>query len=267
MRCWQQSRSLIVDEYDNPKIVHVRLSLFSNPIYDPPIHYLPLTRLNVRRWGDASSTAAFCKAYKAWRSAESLLLETSSPDEKSKRKSPTKSRAVPNRYDIGNERTQPIGTPGDQEDGARIAQPVAVEADDASPTKIQSTLVVDRNTSPSLRAFDFVFAGDVLYKRPLLSPFLATVDDMLAPGGRLLLCHVPRAGVTYDIVEEAFGRAGFAFQVLSGGKGKKKLNGGRGNVGGMDLCMEDARRARLYSVTRKYEGPHGHATTDCVRII
>lgn len=94
-----------------------------------------------------------------------------------------------------------------------------------------------------LQGFDFVLAGDVLYKDSLSAPFLGTVQKMLARGGRLFLCHVPRAGVTYDIVEQAFLDAGFGFQVLSG-----KEDGHV--VGGVELCEDDARRARLYSVSR-----------------
>lgn len=138
------------------------------------------------------------------------------------------------------------------------------------------------STPPSsqspLKSFDFVLAGDVLYKRCLLDPFLGTVRDMLAPGGRMLLCHVPRAGVTYDIVEQAFVEAGFAFEILNGDKEESNAEscgeegqdqdpegGAPGSdltaeaaqqgsrcdttaVGGVELCVDDARRARLYEV-------------------
>lgn len=129
------------------------------------------------------------------------------------------------------------------------------------------------NSRSPLKSFDFVLAGDVLYKQCLLDPFLGTVRDMLAPGGRMLLCHVPRAGVTYDIVERALVEAGFAFEILNGGQKKRNdegcgeedqdPKGGTGSdslaeaslgscdttaVGGVDLCVDDARRARLYEV-------------------
>eukprot|EP00752_Nemacystus_decipiens_P003422 g3166.t1 len=74
------------------------------------------------------------------------------------------------------------------------------------------------NSQSAVQSFDFILAGDVLYKQSLLDPFLGTVRDMLAPGGRMLLCHVPRAGVTYDIVERAFVESGFAFKILNGDK-------------------------------------------------
>lgn len=128
------------------------------------------------------------------------------------------------------------------------------------------------NGRSPLKSFDYVLAGDVLYKRCLLGPFLGTVRDMLAPGGRMLLCHVPRAGVTYDIVERAFVEAGFAFEILNVDKkdsndescSEEVPEGGTGSdlaaevahgsrcatttVGGVDLCVDDARRARLYEV-------------------
>lgn len=158
-----------------------------------------------------------------------------------------------------------------------------------TPTDVARSVVPEEESSgspqqpdsrPPLRSFDFVLAGDVLYKRCLLDPFLGTVRGMLAPGGRMLLCHVPRAGVTYEIVEQAFVGAGFAFEILNGDN-KKESRGGEGEeeedhqdqecgngpgltivddaaqwgsrcdttaVGGVELCVDDARRARLYEV-------------------
>lgn len=116
------------------------------------------------------------------------------------------------------------------------------------------------HTGAQLESFDFILAGDVLYKHVLLAPFLATVREMLAPGGRMLLCHVPRAGVTYEIVEKAFGEGGFGFEVLNGGMkaaggGPDAGDGGDDGdiareVGGVELCEDDARRARLYELRR-----------------
>ena len=48
-----------------------------------------------------------------------------------------------------------------------------------------------------------VLAGDVLYKRALVEPFLDALEAALAPGGRALLCHLPRAGVSHEVVEAA----------------------------------------------------------------
>ena len=50
---------------------------------------------------------------------------------------------------------------------------------------------------------DLVLAGDVLYKRALVEPFLDALEAALAPGGRALLCHLPRAGVSHEVVEAA----------------------------------------------------------------
>eukprot|EP01039_Chlorochromonas_danica_P004753 gene4753-5210_t len=51
----------------------------------------------------------------------------------------------------------------------------------------------------------FLIAGDVLYKHALLEPFFQTVLMILThfPQGRLILCHVPRAGVEQSQVVEA----------------------------------------------------------------
>lgn len=101
------------------------------------------------------------------------------------------------------------------------------------------------------RSFDFILAGDVLYKQILLEPFLTTVDGMLASGGQLFLCHIPRAGVTYDEVEQAITKAGFRFRVLDSGEGGGLAVGETTTeVGGIELCVDDARRARLYAVSR-----------------
>jgi hypothetical protein len=42
-----------------------------------------------------------------------------------------------------------------------------------------------------------VVAGDVLYKKELLQPFMSTVQRLLSayPGSEMLLCHIPRAGI------------------------------------------------------------------------
>lgn len=124
-----------------------------------------------------------------------------------------------------------------------------------------SALGSQRRGAP-LEFFDFILAGDVLYKHCLLAPFLGTVREMLAPGGRMLLCHVPRAGVTYEIVQEAFGEAGFGFEVLDGGGKAVGVGSGTGDVGdgddaattsvggGVEMCEDDARRARLYELRR-----------------
>jgi hypothetical protein len=47
-----------------------------------------------------------------------------------------------------------------------------------------------------------VVAGDVLYKGPLLEPFMATVHLLLTSFARseMLLCHIPRAGIEQSAI-------------------------------------------------------------------
>lgn len=78
-----------------------------------------------------------------------------------------------------------------------------------------------------------VVAGDVLYKQPLVEPFFETVRLLLSSTSsrtssstsssdlvpifsrRMLLCHVPRAGVTHEIVMGGAEEAGLvAVEVL-----------------------------------------------------
>ena len=48
-----------------------------------------------------------------------------------------------------------------------------------------------------------LISTQVLYKRTLVEPFLDALEAALAPGGRALLCHLPRAGVSHEVVEAA----------------------------------------------------------------
>ena len=49
-----------------------------------------------------------------------------------------------------------------------------------------------------------VIAGDVLYKKSLITPFMSTSKLLLScPGSKMLLCHVPRAGVSQEDVQHA----------------------------------------------------------------
>ncbi|CAN0121204.1 unnamed protein product [Discosporangium mesarthrocarpum] len=94
---------------------------------------------------------------------------------------------------------------------------------------------------------DLIIAGDVLYKPELLAPLMETARTGSVRGGgmRMLLCHVPRAGVTYGMVEEALTSAGFSFEVVGSGAGGC-VEGGF--VGGVEVCVDYASRARLYSI-------------------
>jgi len=53
-----------------------------------------------------------------------------------------------------------------------------------------------------------IVAGDVLYKKALLEPFMRTVGDLLKQSSdpaaaQMLLCHVPRAGVDQSDVQQS----------------------------------------------------------------
>ncbi|CAM9308158.1 unnamed protein product [Laminaria digitata] len=215
--------------------------------------------VTVLRWGDAVSTAAFRGDISAWetlRSQEQTRHGLGRDDlEESTRPVEDRAAILLQADDGGicfaNSPTE-LGhkTPGHREEEE--------EEEEAPPAG--SVLASPQRASP-LKFFDFILAGDVLYKHCLLEPFLGTVREMLAPGGLMLLCHVPRAGVTYEIVQEAFGEAGFGFKVLDGGRkavggwpgaGEDGGNGGGAAtaVGGVEMCEDDARRARLYELRR-----------------
>ncbi|CAM9307387.1 unnamed protein product [Chrysoparadoxa australica] len=93
---------------------------------------------------------------------------------------------------------------------------------------------------PQLELFDLVLAGDVLYKSELLEPLLSTVKQALAPGGLFVLCHIPRAGVTHDMVREALKSSGFGYERVQVDPSEVEAN---------NLCKDDAMRASLYLVT------------------
>jgi len=67
-----------------------------------------------------------------------------------------------------------------------------------------------------IESFDLIVAGDVLYKKELLDMFFPTARSLLTPHtGRMYLCHLPRAGVTHSLVQEAAGVHGFSFSIQS----------------------------------------------------
>lgn len=115
-----------------------------------------------------------------------------------------------------------------------------------------------RGASPSARCneesaclFQVLLAGDVLYKLSVVAPFLQTVEERMAPDGYLLLCHLPRAGVSHEVVQEALDQASFTFRVLDLKGALAQEADGMYQIGGVELCPNDARRARLYVVRRK----------------
>ncbi|CAM9184820.1 unnamed protein product [Choristocarpus tenellus] len=141
------------------------------------------------------------------------------------------------------------------------------EGRDSSPGGEHNESRVEQHQGPLPPPFDLVIAGDVLYKPSLLHPLLETAKGLLMAGVgeggrdkdnrdcrgerrvRMIICHVPRAGVTHKMVEEVLTSTGFEFKVVGGkgGEREEECDGGV-NVGGVDLCVEDALRARLYSI-------------------
>lgn len=212
----------------------------------------------VYRWGDAASTAAFRDEISVWetlRSQEEQRRHRLGRDGGEESTTPAEDRAAAPLFQAneGGVGLESSPTEFGQEGRDHRQQE---EEEEALPG---SELASPKRGAP-LEFFDFILAGDVLYKHCLLAPFLGTVREMLVPGGRMLLCHVPRAGVTHKIVQEAFGEAGFRFEVLDGGG--KAVGGGPGTgddgdgggaataVRGVEMCEDDARRARLYELSR-----------------
>ena len=90
---------------------------------------------------------------------------------------------------------------------------------------------------------DLVLAGDVLYKRALVEPFLDALEAALAPGGRALLCHLPRAGVSHEVVEAAL-RA----REAAGGPALAAVRAPVAAEFGDDCTADDAAAARVYEL-------------------
>mmetsp|Transcript_11900 Transcript_11900/g.32745 ORF Transcript_11900/g.32745 Transcript_11900/m.32745 type:complete len:233 (-) Transcript_11900:13-711(-) len=88
--------------------------------------------------------------------------------------------------------------------------------------------------------FEYIVAGDVLYKETLLPIFFESVDRFLRPDGVLYLCHIPRAGVDQERVQ-AYVKdvAGLHLEEIPSSHLEAK-----------DVAEEDRKRARIYKITR-----------------
>ena len=207
----------------------------------------------VNRWGDAVSTAAFRGDISSWDTLRWREGRGKAALDNGEKSTPPVADRAALLLQADDGEVRPARSPTEL---GQKAPDHREEEEEAPPA---GALASSQRGTP-LECFDFILAGDVLYKHCLLAPFLGTVREMLAPGGRMLLCHVPRAGVTYEIVQEAFGEAGFGFDVLDGGRkavggGSGAGDGGNGGgtataVGGVEMCEDDARRARLYELRR-----------------
>ena len=100
---------------------------------------------------------------------------------------------------------------------------------------------------PAPLNFDTILAGDVMYKPELPSLFFSSVSRLLSPSGTLYLCHIPRNGVTHELVVETCEGQGlsivrddsFAFEAE---ENPTQLP--------PQAKMDDAVRAAVYKVTR-----------------
>lgn len=238
--------------------------------------WFPSVRLlRLDSWGDEQSRNTFCVGFSEWKTRR--VAGNGSSEINGKVMAPAAEGKVMAVAAVAGGAALPAGSTSRNEilgDNQTPADDVVCEmAKQKETAEAPPPSLPSAPSSPS-ESFDFILAGDVLYKHCLLKPFLATIRDMLAPSGRLLLCHVPRAGVTHDVVERAFVEAGFAFDILTweskeNRKGDEKScdekkRSGLGvdattssiqepggdcdatSVGGVELCVDYARRARLY---------------------
>ncbi|CAN0045515.1 unnamed protein product [Ectocarpus fasciculatus] len=269
------AQTLILTDGDDKCVAMAQKNIQENEV---PFDQALVTAL---RWGEEESTTKFCKDFSEWDSRR--VIGTGSDGKNgvasevgaaiSVAAGAQDKASLPGDTMIPTHRNPPTRSSGD---GHLKEDPTGTScgAQDRNVGPPPPPPPGSRLSSTPLKSFDFILAGDVLYKHSLLEPFLKTVRDMLAEGGRMLLCHVPRAGVTYDIVERAFAQAGFAFEILNGDSKEEGSKGhssggedggkdvGRADarkaeagvlcdtpaVGGIELCVDDARRARLYEL-------------------
>jgi hypothetical protein len=89
-------------------------------------------------------------------------------------------------------------------------------------------------------SFDYIVAGDVMYKEELPPLFFSTCNEFLAPGGTLWLCHIPRASVDHALVVNAAEKAGFDCEEFP--CSEMEVSG---------APIEDRSRAKVYRIARK----------------
>lgn len=90
-----------------------------------------------------------------------------------------------------------------------------------------------------------IVAGDVMYKRDIISPFMDVVDLVLSKyrNAELLLCHVPRAGVEQAEIVATFTARGFQVECIC-------LNEWREGECLQYTTPDDLDRAALYCVKK-----------------
>jgi predicted nicotinamide N-methyase len=89
-----------------------------------------------------------------------------------------------------------------------------------------------------------ILAGDVLYKEVLIEPFLQTVRAILSlkANSELLLCHIPRAGVFQEIIQERLRTEQFSFEIIP------SLDWNYGDLLQKYSPIEDIERAQMYKI-------------------
>ena len=113
---------------------------------------------------------------------------------------------------------------------------------------VDSLGLTDALSTPAAQLL--VVAGDVLYKHALVAPFFTTARHLLQlkGGSRMLLCHVPRAGVEQEMVVAAAVEHGLCIAPVHDNDAAAK------NDENLRYCPEeDISRSQLYSITLSEE--------------
>jgi predicted nicotinamide N-methyase len=88
--------------------------------------------------------------------------------------------------------------------------------------------------------FEYIIAGDVMYKAELPPLFFGTCDKFLETNGTLWLCHIPRANVGHELVVSQAEKAGFSCEPFDASQIKIE-----------DIPIDDLQRARVYCIRRR----------------
>lgn len=87
---------------------------------------------------------------------------------------------------------------------------------------------------------DIVIAGDVLYKAALIEPFFNTIKELATTHVTVILCHIPRADVTHQVIQKRIQQFGFQIQSI-----ESLSETARANLPS-ECPLDDIERARIY---------------------
>ncbi|KAL3668694.1 hypothetical protein V7S43_005990 [Phytophthora oleae] len=149
-----------------------------------------------------------------------------------------------------------LATDGDEEVVGLLAKNVQVNKADGVVTARSlfwgdepSAQTLLEEFSGALTDVDVVLAGDVLYKSELLPLLFATVTRVLKADEAeraFVLCHIPRADVTHDLVQKQIIESGLKYEEV-----KLPAEDVASAAAELEECpIEDVERARLYYITR-----------------